>query len=301
MSVPRRTRLLVAVLCLALSACGLLGEERDAVVLGVGSTAEQRMLAALTLVALDRAGIPAEARPDLGGTVGLRREGVRGRIDLWWDYTGAAWALGMGEQAPPADPQESWERVRRADEDRDLVWLGPTAANATLALFVRAADLPAEGSPRGMSWLAAVLSSGEERLCADADFVRRRGGLDALSEAYAVDLERLRVSAADEATAITRVADGSCFAGLITATSGEARAAGLAPVDDELGVFPAFVVAPVVREEVRRRHPGVADALAPLTAALDTRTLGELNREVAAGRDPAELAASFLTQTGEPG
>lgn len=297
----RRLWLIPVVFCLGLSGCGVLRGERDAILLGVGSTAEQRMLAALTLVALERAGMPAEARADLGGTIGLRREGVRGRIDLWWDYTGSAWALGMGEQAPPADPQESWERVRRADEDRDLVWLSPTAANATLALFVRAAELPPGGSPRGMSWLAGVLSSGEARLCADADFVRRRGGLDALSDAYAVELERLRVSAADEATAIARVADGTCFAGLATATSGEARAAGLVPVADELGVFPAFVVAPVVREEVRTRRPGLEEALAPLVAALDTATLGDLNREVAAGGDPAALAEAFLSHATQPG
>lgn len=296
---PRRRALLLLV-CLAAAGCLRQAEPR-VVVLGVGSTSEQRMLAALTVVALDRAGIAVEARPDLGGTVGLRREALRGNIDLWWDYTGAAWALGMGEQAPPADAEESYQRVRRADEDRDLVWLEPSSADATLALFVRAADLPPEGAPRGMSWLAGVLSGGQARLCADADFARRRGGLDALAEAYAIDLERLPVAAADEPTAIRRVAEGACFAGLATATSGEARAAGLLPVADELGVFPAFVVAPVARAAALERHPGLAGALAPLVAVLDTRALGELNREVAAGRDPAELAAAFLAQPREGG
>lgn len=294
----RRLSAALVVLCLLGTACARPGGDRRAVVLGVGSTPEQRMLAALTVVALDRAGLAVEARPDLGGTVGLRREAMRGHIDLWWDYTGAAWALGMGEQAPPADRQESWERVRRADEDRDLVWLDPTAADATLALFVRADRLPPEGQPRGLSWLAGVLSGGQERLCADGDFVRRRGGLDALAEAYAIDLTRLPVSAANETTAIRRVADGSCFAGLATATSGEARAAGLLPVADELGVFPAFVVTPVARAAALERHPGLAEALRPLVAVLDTRALGELNREVAGGRDPAELAEAFLERAG---
>ena len=291
-----RVNALLLALCLLAAACARAGQEPGPVVLGVGSTAEQRMLAALTVVALDRAGVAVEARPDLGGTVGLRREALRGHIDLWWDYTGAAWALGMGEQAPPADAQESWERVRRADEDRGLTWLEPTAADATLALFVRAAELPPEGQPRGLSWLAGVLSRGEAKLCADADFARRSGGLDALAEAYAIDLNRLSVAAADEATAIGKVADGSCFAGLATATSGEARAAGLLPVADELGVFPAFVVAPVARAAALERHPAVAGALRSLAGVLDTRALGELNREVAAGRDPAGLAEAFLEQ-----
>lgn len=291
-----RPRVLAVVLAFAFALAGCAGDDGDGLTLGVGSTPEQRMLAALTVVALDRADIGVEVRPDLGGTVGLRREGLRGNIDLWWDYTGAAWALGMGEQAPPADVEESWQRVRRADEDRDLVWLSPTAANATLALFVRAGELPVEGSPRGMSWLAGVLSGGEARLCADGDFVRRDGGLDALAEAYAIGLDRLRVVAADEVDAIRQVAEGGCFAGLATATSGEARAAGLVPLADELAIFPAFVVAPVVRQAALAAHPGLEEALAPLAAVLDTRALGELNREVASGRDPAELAQAFLEQ-----
>lgn len=292
-----RRRVLAASLALCVAVAGCRGGGEDAVVtLGVGSTAEQRMLAALTVVALDRAGIRVEPRADLGGTVGLRREGLRGNVELWWDYTGAAWALGMGEQAPPADTDESYQRVRRADEDRGLVWLEPTAANATLALYVRRDALPPEGSPRGMSWLAGVLSGGEAALCADRDFVRRAGGLDALAEAYAIGLDRLRVVTADEATAIRRVAEGSCFAGLATATSGEARAAGLAPVADELAIFPAFVVAPVARDAALERHPGLAEALEPLARVLDTRALGELNAEVAQGRDPATLAEAFLEQ-----
>lgn len=295
---PLRLCAVALLLCLVATGCVRRGAEPAAVVLGVGSTPEQRMLAALTVVALDRAGIAVRPRADLGGTVGLRREALRDNIDLWWDYTGAAWSLGMGEQAPPADAEESYQRVRRADEDRELVWLEPSAADATLALFVRAGDLPPEGAPRGLSWLAGVLSSGQVRLCADGDFVRRRGGLDALAEAYAIDLERLLVAAADEPTAIRRVAEGSCFAGLATATSGEAREAGLLPVADELGVFPAFVVAPVARAAALERHPDLAEALHPLVAVLDTRALGELNREVAAGRDPAELAAAFLRQAG---
>lgn len=270
------------------------------VTLGVGSTDEQRMLAALTVVALRDAGFSVQTQTELGGTVALRREGLRSNIDLWWDYTGAAWALGLGEQAPPADPVESFQRVQRADEDRGLTWLEPSSANATLALFVRADDVPAEDSPRGLSWLAGVLSRGEERLCADRDFVRRRGGLDAFAEAYAIELGRIRVMAANEAEAVIGVAEERCFAGLATATSGPARAAGLAPVADELAIFPAFIVAPVVRAAVLARLPELRAALAPLAGVLDTRALGELNGEVARGRDPGELAAAFLAQIAPP-
>lgn len=269
-----------------------LSEPAPTVVVGVGGSDEQRVLAALTIAALDRAGLSPEVRPDLGGTVDLRREAMRGNIDVFWDYTGAAWALGLHQQTPPADPTESYERVRRADEDRGLEWLEPSGANATLALFVRAADVPAD-EPATLSWLSRNLS--ERRLCADRDFIRRQGGLADLAHAYAFNLDDVELVPAGEASAITQVAAGDCYAGLATATSGEARQAGLVPVADDLVVFPAFVVAPVARARTLEEVPELAEAFAPLVALLDTPRLASMNAEVAGGADPEQLAEEVLT------
>lgn len=270
-------------------------DERGPVVLGVGSTAEQQVLAALTVAALDRQGVGVEVRPDLGTTVGLRREATTGDIDAFWDYTGAAWSLGLGEQAPPADPEESWQRVRQADRRNGLRWLPPTAANATFAMFVREDALPAE-TDATMSWLAGELSGEDRSLCADPDFLLRPGGLEALAQEYAIDLDRLPRRPADEERAIEGVAEGRCFAGLATASSGSARVAGLVPVTDDLMLFPAFLAAPVVREGSPADTAMVETALRPIVAALDTATLGRINAEYEAGADLEELGERFLDE-----
>lgn len=273
------------------------------IAVGVGSTTEQRVLAALTAQALTEAGMTPDLHPDLGGTVGLRRAAIAGDIDVFWDYTGAAWALGMGQQAPPADPEESFQRVSRADVRNGLTWLPPSRANATLALFVDRDDLPAQDRPRGLAWLASVLSAGDKHLCADEEFITRSGGLEALAAAYAIDLDRLTQSAipASEADAISGVATGRCFAALATATSGEAIRAGLVPVSDDLMVFPAFAVAPVARTERLKDVPELAAAMASATAVLDTRALGELNAAVEAGRDPSRVAEEFFDEVAKGG
>lgn len=291
---PMRVVAVLALLVLAV-ACTPEDEERAEVVVGVGSTVEQQVLAALTVVALEEAGITAEVRSDLGGTVGLRRQARARAIDVFWDYTGAAWALGLGQQNPPPQPQESYERVRQVDRDNGLVWLEPTQANATLAFFVRAGDRP-EAPPNGMEWLAGVLSAGEHALCVDDDFRRRPGGLQELAtEHYLMNLTRVQVVSAEEEEAIRAVEAEECFAGLATATSGDAYNAGLVPVADELRVFPAFVVAPVVHTEALTAEPAIADALAPIVAALDTATLARLNGE-AADTEPEELARRFVAE-----
>jgi osmoprotectant transport system substrate-binding protein len=264
-----------------------------AVVIGAGATDEQRLLAALTREALQREGVPVEVVADLGGTPGLRRQALADQIDLFWDYTGAAWSLGLREPAPPADPLDSWERVRQADRDQGLRWLEPTAANATFALAVRRDDLPDAGR-RDLGWLAGELSGGDRRLCADRDFITRADGLASLAAEYGIDLTALPTRAASEEQAVAAVRDGECFAGLVTATSGAARAAGLVPVADELRVFPAFVVAPVVREGSPAGAPAVVRALRGVARSLDTATLAALNARVAAGEAPDVIAGAHL-------
>jgi osmoprotectant transport system substrate-binding protein len=288
--------LVVALVAVALlAACAAEEVEEPDVVVGVGSTVEQQVLAALTVVALEEAGITTEVRSDLGGTIGLRRQARSEAIDVFWDYTGAAWALGLGQQNPPPEPQESYERVRQEDRGNGLVWLGPSQANATLAFFVRSGERP-EAPPNGMEWLAGVLSAGERALCVDDDFRRRPGGLQELAtEHYLMNLTRVQVVSAGEEEAIRAVAGGECFAGLATATSGDAYNAGLVPLADELRVFPAFVVAPVVRAPALEAVPGITAALAPVVAALDTATLARLNGE-AEDTEPEELARRFVAE-----
>jgi len=264
------------------------------VVVGVGAGVEQRVLAAIAVQALRDAGIAAEPADVGGDTRGLRGAAAQGDIDLYWDYTGAAWALSLGQEDPDEDPRESFDRVAVAEEGSrsGLRWLGPSQANATLGLFVRADEVaPAD---RTLSWVARELSDGRGPLCADPAFVEREGGLPSLAEAYAIG-EGVAVVPADEAAAIEGVAAGRCFAGLATATSGVARNAALVPVADDLTVFPAFVVAPVVRREALARVPELEAALAPALERLTTEQLAELNaRAEDQDADLGALARAFL-------
>lgn len=284
----------VALLASAAGYAALAAPDERPVVIGVGGTTEQQVLAALTVEALDRVGVATRVVEESGGTTDLRVLALAGDLDVYWDYTGAAWALGLRQQSPPAATGESFERVRQADAEQGLVWLGPTAANATLALFVREGDLPAAPEDRDLTWLSRELAGEDRRLCADPDFVDRDEGLPALAAAYSIDLAQLETVRVDEEEAIVQVADGRCFAGLGTATSGLARTEGLVPVADELVVFPAFVVAPVVREEALAAELQVEQALAPVVSLLGTEALAALNARVEEGAEPTDVAAEAL-------
>jgi osmoprotectant transport system substrate-binding protein len=283
--------------CVAVALCAsCVPDAREAggeVVVGVGSTPEQRVLAALTVLALERSGIPVRSAEESADLDDLRRAAESGALDLFWDYTGSALALELlPGRLLPADPEESFERVARADEQRnDFVWLGPTEANATLAFFVRPTAVP-EGEQRTLTWLSRELSTGRP-LCADPDFLERESGLEQLAEEYSITFDALQTVPASEDAAVDRVVSGACFAGLATATSGAAEAAGLVPVADDLGVFPAFIVAPVLRASALEAAPQIRTALTPLLG-LTTDELRRLNGLIEEGAEPRAVAEETL-------
>lgn len=283
-------------LCALLALCAGCMAEREAgseIVVGVGSSAEQRVLAALTVLALERAAIPVQSAEEADDVGDLRQQAESGDLDLFWDYTGSALSLELlPRQPPPADPEESFERVARADEQRNgFAWLGPTQANATLALFVRRASVP-QGEEGTLTWLSRELSNGAP-LCADPDFVERDGGLRSLAAEYSIAIDAIRPVPAAEEEAIAGVQSGRCFAGLATATSGAAENADLIPVRDDLGVFPAFIVAPVVRGPILDAEPRIRDALSQVFQ-LDTAALRSLNGRIEAGAEPRAVAEEML-------
>ena len=100
---------------------------------------------------------------------------------------------------------------------------------------------------------------------------------------------------AGPADAVSAVAAGLCVAALTSATDGTAWAAGMRPLIDGLGVFPAFVIVPVVREEALAAHEGLEEALDPMLTGLTTARVGQWNALVAAG-EPLDVVASVAVE-----
>lgn len=267
-----------------------------AIRVGGGPDAETRLLAEVQVALLDHAGINAEVvaftdRRD------VRRAIELGRLDVRPAYSGEAWLEVLGRADPPGDPQASIEAVRDHDRALGLVWLTPRfadgleepPANATFA-FVVLGPPGAHADLRTVSQLATRLSEQPEAaVCIDREFADRADGLRAVLEVYSIRSDRPFL-AADPAEAVVAVAAGDCLAGLTSATDGAAWRAGLRPLLDDLRVFPAFVPAVQVREEVLDVRPEVAEALEPMAAELTTAMLGRWNARVVAD-EPVEQVA----------
>lgn len=258
---------------------------------------EARLLAHVLLELLAAADLEAEVRP-YGDARDAQQALELGAVDVRLGYTGEAWLETLGRADPPGDPESSFGPVRADGERRGIVWLPPRfaespegpPANATFAFAVAGPPSP-DADLRTVSQLAARLSERPEAsVCVDREFGTRPDGLRAVLEAYRVRTDRQFLAATPD-EAVRGVVAGDCLAGLTTATDGQAGAAGLQLLVDDLEVFPAFVPAVQVRADALAEQPGIERALAPLGEELTSTLLRAYNARLVAG-ETVELVAA---------
>lgn len=267
--------------------------------IGAGPEAESRLLAAILAELLAAAELPAEVIVFEHGRDARQAIELR-EVDVLPSYTGAVWLDRFGWSDPPGGPGNSYEQVKAADEQDGLIWLPPTEVNATFA-FVVAGPPTRNGAMGGLHDLAlAVNTDPDALLCVDGAYASRPDGLAALARLYAIRDEVLQEQVLEVAPddAVRGVANGDCLAGLTTATDGDAWAAGLRPLTDDQRAFPAFLLAPVVTEELREERSEAIAAIAPFSlmtapelAMWNGRTALEEPREVVAAEAAKTLRA----------
>ena len=288
-------------LAVLLAACGGASpqDEVTALRIATGPEAESQLIAGAIVLLLAEADIIATPIPFADGR-SARQAVELGDAELLVAYSGEEWLTRLGRPDPPADASEAFAALLAADRERGLTWLVPRVgsgveeppANATFAFFV-AGPPSADADLRTLSELSLRLAERPDlSLCVDTEFGQREDGLAALLSAYSVRRDRPFL-AANPTDAVRRVLAGDCVAGLSHRTDGLAWAAGMYPLADDLGFFPALVPAPVVRSATLEARPELALALRPLLEGLSTGRLGRANGAVVAGRS-IESAASDL-------
>lgn len=280
----------IAVCALLVVSCQTAPEPADRLVMriGAGPDAESQLIAEILVVALDVNDIDGVV-VTLTGSGAARRALLDGRVDMRIAYTGEAWLDELGRPDPPSNPRDSFFAVRDFDQNLPVTWLTPPfgtgldepPANATFALMLDPSG--SFGSVETLSQLASQLSQNpDQALCVDEEFRTRADGLRSLLAVYSVPSNQPIVPATPQ-EAVLAVAAGECAAGLTSTTDGGAWLLGLRPLRDDLGVFPAFVVAIQLRADAATAVPNIQEILAPVVDGLTTSRLGQLNARIVAG------------------
>ena len=267
---------------------------RDAVIrVGSKNFTEQLILGELMAQLIEReTTLRVERQFDLGGTMICHGALIGGAIDLYAEYTGTALTAVL-QQDVVADPAEAFATVKQAYADKfNLTWLPPFGFNNTYAITVRAADAE-KWNLKTISDLEA--RAGEMRAGWTSEFSERPDGYPGLRERYGLQFGSVRDL--DTALMYEAIRRGEVDVICAFATDGRIAAYDLHPLDDDLGFFPPYYAAPVIRQATLADHPEVRDALQLLAGRLTGEVMQQLNSQVdQAKRSPAEVAREFLDQ-----
>lgn len=257
---------------------------------GAGGDREAVLLAHVLADLLRAHDIPVEI-VSLGHARDVRQALELREVDVAPSYTGAVWLDDLKWADPPGDVVSSYERVAAADRRRGLIWLGASQANATFAFVV--AGPPSRGAVLdGIDDLAlAVSTDPSARLCVDPDVAGRPDGLAEIARIYGFRDEVLaeQILAVPPEEAVIGVTHGGCIAGLSTATDGRSWVAGLRPLHDRRGTFPAFAVGAVATERLVEERAEVVAALEAFQE-LTTEMLASWNGRLVLG-EPLEVVS----------
>ena len=229
---------------------------------------------------------------NLGGTFVNFNAIKNNQIDLYPEYTGTGLTAHL-KMDVVNDPDESYRIVSEEFVKQwDIVWLEPFGFNNTYTLAVT----PEVYEKYGVETYSDLIPyAGEMVFGAEHEFFDRQDGFDGLVEMYGLNFkgEPMKLNASLKYQAIGR---GDMDVTDAFATDGPIKQYNLKILEDDLGFFPPYHAAPIVRKEVLDKHPELKNVLNMLAGKLDDATMTELNYLVdVEGKAVEQVAKEFLT------
>lgn len=265
------------------------------IVVGGKNFTEQQILTAMTGQLLEANGFSVDYRGGMGSGA-VRQAMENGQIDVYWEYTGTS-LITYNKVSEKLDADATYAKVKELDAEKGIVWLDASDANNTYALAMRTPEADELGISTLSDFAARVNDENDLTLASNAEWYARPDGLKPLQEAYGFKLSRDAVKRMDSGLVYDALKNGDVNVGLVFATDGRIPAFDFVTLKDDKGYFPAYALAPVVRQEVLDANPQIGELLNALSAKLDDSTMATLNAKVDVDKVSIETVASdFLTE-----
>ena len=267
---------------------------------------EGGVLGNIILAVLNQNKIETTDRIQLGATPVVRKAITAGEIDIYPEYTSnAAFFFSKADDPLWKDAVKGYEEAKTLDYDANkIVWLTPSPANNTWAIALRK-DVADKNNLKTLSDFGKyVAGGGEVVLAASSEFVNSAAALPAFQTTYGFTMkpdQLITLSGGDTAATIAAAANqtNNANAAMVYGTDGGIAPSGLVVLEDDKHVQPVYQPAPIIREEVLKKHPNIEELLKPVFEKLDLATLQDLNARVQVGGEQAKtVALDFLTKNG---
>lgn len=276
------------------------------VVVGSKIDTEGSVLGNIIMTVLSKNNIQTTDRIQLGATPVVRKAITVGEIDIYPEYTGnAAFFFEKAEDPLWKDAAKAYEEAKTLDFNANkIVWLAPSPANNTWGIAIRK-DVAETNNLKTLSEFGKYIADGGQVvLAASSEFVNSAAALPAFQKTYGFTLKAdqlITLAGGDTSATISAAANqtNNANAAMVYGTDGGIAPSGLVVLEDDKNVQPVYQPAPIVREEVLKKHPEIETLLKPVFEKLDLTTLQDLNGRVQVGGEQAKaVALDFLTKNG---
>jgi len=288
----------VALLLLPIASCVT---QANRIVIGSKDFTEQLVLGEMFAQIIEnRTHLPVERRFYLAGTFICQQAILAGRIDIYPEYTGTALTAVLKEQPnqdqSSGDKLDVYQRVKQAYQTKFNLAVGrPLGFNDTFAIVIRGDDARrlhlttvAQAAAFAPKWRAGF----------GYEFMERPDGYKGLVASYGLRFaEAPRIMNLGLVTRALKERQVDLIAG--NNTDGLIPALDLFVLEDNHHYFPPYEAVAVMRGEMLKNHPEVAEALDALSGAISDEDMRRLNYAVdGQHRDAAAVVREFLKQRG---
>ncbi|MFK3689600.1 ABC transporter substrate-binding protein [Agrobacterium tumefaciens] len=267
---------------------------------------ESAVLGNIILAVLNHNKIETTYRLRLGTTPVLRKAMIAGEIDIYPEYTGnAAFFFSRADDPLWKGASTAYEEAKRLDYDANkIIWLTPSPANRAWAIALRK-DVADKNELKTLSDFGRfVVEGGTVVVAASSEFIHSAAGLPAFQTAYGFTLKSDQLTTASDGNTASTIAAAAnrtdnANAAMVHGTDGGISRSDLVVMEDDKHAQSVYQPAPIIREDVLKKHPYIEQLLKPVFAALDLKALQELNARVQlGGESPKEVAIDFLIRNG---
>jgi len=284
-------------------------QDKPTVKIGSKDFTEQVLINEMLAQLLEDAGYPVERQLNLGGSTIVHQALVNGDIDTYIEYTGtgllailkltlldASTPTAGSAATPMAGVDPVYETVKREYKDQfNLVWLDPLGFNNTYTLALT----QEKAQELGVTKISDLVGKANDLTFGGTqEFLTRPDGLPGLTAAYE-GLEFGDAKGFDPGLVYQAVDSGDVDVISAFATDGRIPALGLVTLEDDLGFFPPYFAAPVVRQDLLDQDAAVGDVINKLAGKIDDQTMAGLNSQIDVdGMEPEDVARAFLQEQG---
>lgn len=268
----------------------------DKIVIGSKDFSENSLLGEMFAQLVEaKTDIKVDRKLNLGGTFVCFEAIKNGDIDIYPEYTGTGLTAQL-KMDVISDQDEAYRVVAEEfNKQFDIKWLSPLGFNNTYTLAVTDKVYQQYGV-KTFSDLAKI--SNNLVFGAEHEFFDRQDGYDGLVEKYSMKFKgepkKMNVSLKYQA-----IGNGDMDVTDAFATDGAIKQYNLKVLTDDMGFFPPYYAAPIIKNATLEKHPELEDILNALANVIDDAAMTDLNYKVdVEGKDVAKVAKEFLNEKG---